>query len=272
MRFILAAIALCLGMSAASAEESELRRLDTGVDSRGWEGVGRLDIGGKGFCTGALVAPDLVLTAAHCLFDKETGQRVELDQIEFLAGWRNGRALAYRGIRRAVTHPSYRYDRSEGAERVRLDLALLELVQPIRNTQVTPFPTGPLPHRGAEVGVVSYAYDRAEAPSLQEICNVLSVQDGVIVLSCQVDFGSSGAPIFQITPYGAKIVSVVAAKAEVNGEPVALGSDLSLAYRELRAELEMDNVRNTMGAKGPRHVIVGQNSHTNGTGAKFIRP
>ena len=43
---------------------SALRLLMTGDDSRGWHAVGRLNIGDNSFCTGALIAPDLVLTAA----------------------------------------------------------------------------------------------------------------------------------------------------------------------------------------------------------------
>ncbi|MEM6481406.1 MAG: S1 family peptidase, partial [Pseudomonadota bacterium] len=39
------------------AEQTPLERLDTGVDGRKWEAVGRLDVGGRGFCTGALIAP-----------------------------------------------------------------------------------------------------------------------------------------------------------------------------------------------------------------------
>ncbi|MAE89375.1 MAG: trypsin, partial [Pelagibaca sp.] len=76
-------------------------------DGRPWQAVGRLELAGKAFCTGALIAPDMVLTAAHCLFDAETGARIPADKIQFLAGWRNGRAAAYRRVRRAVAHPSY---------------------------------------------------------------------------------------------------------------------------------------------------------------------
>ena len=67
----LSIMALLVG-SAAIAEDARLKRLDTGNDGRAWEAVGRLDIGETGFCTGALIAPNLVLTAAHCLFDKNT--------------------------------------------------------------------------------------------------------------------------------------------------------------------------------------------------------
>ncbi len=68
----------------------------TGDDSRGWQAVGRLNMGANSFCTGALIAPDLVLTAAHCMFDRKRGARMRDDEIEFLADWRGGRAAAYR--------------------------------------------------------------------------------------------------------------------------------------------------------------------------------
>ncbi|MEC7965333.1 MAG: trypsin-like serine protease, partial [Pseudomonadota bacterium] len=55
-----------LGVAATAAAQDELRTLETLDESRAWAAVGRLDLDGKGFCTGSLVAPDLVLTAAHC--------------------------------------------------------------------------------------------------------------------------------------------------------------------------------------------------------------
>ncbi|WP_299552573.1 trypsin-like serine protease [uncultured Tateyamaria sp.] len=249
--------------STALAQDAQLRRLESGADAAGWEAVGRLNIGGTGFCTGALIAPNLVLTAGHCLFDKTTGERIDHTRVEFLAGWRNGRASAYRNVRRAVVHPDYTYAGHVSSKGVRNDLALLELDHPIRDGKIIPFETAAQPRRGAEVGVVSYGTGRSEAPSLQELCRVLAQQDGLLVTSCSVEFGSSGAPIFVIDEGRAQIVSVVSAKAEVDGEAVSLGTSLGTPLARLQAELvaQRDDI-------SPR-ILGGMRRET---GAKFVKP
>lgn len=232
------AVVVALAPAGARAEDARLVTLETADDSRGWQAVGKLMLGNRGFCTGTLIEPRVVLTAAHCLFDKETGARLDPAEIEFLAGWRFGRAAAYRGVRRALPHPDYVYGGGDRLERVGVDLALLELDQPIRNTAIPPIGTAADPILGDKVGVVSYAQDRAEAPALQETCAVLATRKDLLVLSCSVDYGSSGAPVFALAGEAPQVISVVSAKAEVEGRKVSLAVPMAAPLAELRAMLE----------------------------------
>ncbi len=259
-----------LGTEGRAEGVSVLRSLMTGDDSRGWQAVGRLNIGANSFCTGSLIAPDLVLTAAHCMFDKETGARVPDREIEFLADWRAGRAAAYRGVRRSLVHPDFTFTGDDFADRVAHDVALLELDQPVKNTTIIPFAVQPTAADGDEVGVVSYAHNRADSPSLQEVCHVLAQRGGSLVLSCEVDFGSSGAPVFAVRNGQPEIVSLVSAKAEVRGTPVALGTNLRMPLNDLMVMLEQGDGVFHKTEPVVRRLSVPENRSS--TGAKFLRP
>jgi len=266
-RFLLPLFALFLGPAAVLAQGPV--GMPTADDAKGWQGVGKLILGDRGFCTGALIGPKLVLTAAHCLYDKETGARTPDAAITFQAGWRNGRAEAYRGVRRSVPHPEYAYEGEDEMGRVAFDLAVLELDQPILLPQLAPFTTDGRPASGTPVSVVSYAQDRAEVPSIEQDCAVIASQASALILTCNIDFGSSGAPVFALRDGVPRLVSVISAKAEYEGSKVAVAVPVEAPLAVVMDEIGRDDTAHR--ATGGVSLIRGGDAGAGG-GAKFVTP
>jgi V8-like Glu-specific endopeptidase len=263
--FLIFAIWLLRAVQPVHAEETGLVGLQTRQDSQGWEAVGRLDIQGKGFCTAALIRESLILTAAHCLYDTD-GSVIDSDRFEFRAGLRDGRASATRAIKRAIPHPDYHASGDTFvADEVAVDIAVLELARPIQNSRIRPYLIATRPLTGDEIGIVSYGRGREDVPSLQEVCSVLGRQTGVIVMTCDVDFGSSGAPVFTMRDGETRIASVVSAMARIDGEKVSLGTSLDGPLSALMTHFA--TIGPALPGGSQRLISIGER---NETGAKFI--
>lgn len=243
MRFsalICAMIVALMPVTPVSAQ-TPLQRLVSADEARKWEAVGRVNLGLNVFCTGVLVSADLVLTAAHCLFEKGSGKLVEIKDIQFLAGWRDGRAAAHRKARRVIVHHDYSFGGANRMDRIASDIALIELDRPIRASTMAPFERHTRPAVGEEVMVVSYALNRSESPSLQENCHVLSKDPRTMILSCGVTFGASGSPIFVMHDGKPKIASVISSKAHWNNQDVSLGAALGDPFEALLHQMDFSD-------------------------------
>ncbi|MEE9428445.1 MAG: S1 family peptidase [Paracoccaceae bacterium] len=263
-----AILAWCVPM--AQAQDSNLQRLDTWGLSRGWEGVGLLIIAQQASCTGVLIEPDLVLTAAHCLYDPKSGKKTDPKLVEFRAGWRDGKSIARRQGKSAIIHPDYvNFARATG-EQVRNDLALLQLSSPIQSSHANPFQADGGAQSGQQVSVVSYGAGRNDAPSRQRSCDVLDAHNGVVVMSCDVVPGSSGAPVFAMRNGRPRIVSLVSAIGKSGDQQVSFGMDIRAPLAQILADFRAG--RGVFPAKviSARRIVVGQSDQLGG--AKFVKP
>lgn len=234
------ATVLMMLATLATAQAGEGRRMLDASEAAGWNGVGRLNIAGNRFCTATLVTPTLAITAAHCLYNPRTHRRVAPSAMRFVAGLRLGGHAGMRRVVRTATLRDYRYTNQATVARIKSDVALIELEGPIR---AATFDTAPVrPHASSAVTVVSYARDRAHAPSIEDDCRVLRKAGAISALSCDVTFGASGAPVFAGAGTTREIVAVISALGASNGETIALAVDVGPMMPQLRARLDAQPV------------------------------
>ncbi len=240
LRTFLAALACAVGsLSAAplpAQDQAGLTRLTTPSAARAFRAVGLVTIDRARTCTGTLIAPDLVLTAAHCLVNND-GSRVDPSKIVFMAGLLNGTQRAIETARNTATPEEYNPSSGSNQQRFAIDLGLIRLRNSVTSMAARPFSTTPMQFGDVDVTVVSYGRGRNDAPSLQRDCSILGHSGTLHVLDCNGHLGSSGAPVFVDRNGTLQIASIISGILDENGQRMTIGSAVSPLLASLRDQL-----------------------------------
>lgn len=216
-------------------------RMPVDVNVMPWNSLVRVQTELGERCTGFLVAPQVVVTAAHCLFLPRVRRFIQPSSVHVLRAYREGHYAAHAVVVRFTVPPAYQpldETRSAGADRavLVLDRRLLPESEVL--------PEAPVPAvLPAPILLGGYGQDRDEVAIADRSCSLVGqANDGegrkLLVHDCEATRGTSGAPLLWRRPDGRWAAIGIQIEAAMSGSggravplvgtpEVATGSDSS---------------------------------------------
>lgn len=196
-----------------------------------WRSIGRLNKLGHGFCTAFLVKPSWIMTAAHCLWNKDTGRFFTPKDLHFLAGYQRETYQAHAQGKALVINPKFRPGLEPNLENMVNDWAFIQLDQPIGNElgylDISPISAAELAISGrkvqkknAKIHIVQAGYSRdfRYVITANTNCRLRQAADFVLFAhDCEVFKGDSGSPVLLISDNSARVIALHVGTLEKKG-------------------------------------------------------
>jgi protease YdgD len=224
-RLYLALALLAATMSTASARDvlhgikgARDQRVPMVATEFPWSALGRLNNGQGGHCSGTLIGPRLVATAAHCFWNNRTQRPMPASAYTFVAGFDRGDYLRASKIAAIHLAPGWEFTKEQQPLSSRAnDWALVELTEPMGDEIGWIAPA--VPQVGMTVGVAGYGRDKAFLPLAHLGCHIQEQPvTGVLFHDCDAVQGESGGPVLGWVDGQLRLVAVNVAVIPSKGE------------------------------------------------------